>query len=469
MENNKVLYREKINYLIDWSQRKEFKPLLVLGARQVGKTYLIKELFANQYYPNKYIYINFMDNIDLKEMLNGIKDAATIIGLLEQHYQVKIDNQWLIIFDEIQEIPSLRTSLKSFNENFKNYYHIIASGSYLGNTIMLDREGFPVGQIEKITINPISFIEYLYSTTLPEFVDKFKEIIDSKFTNNIENKINEIYINQLKKFLLIGGLPELVSYSLSDNYNIFELEQKRKAIYDSNISDISKYIDTSKLDKTKAINLYSNIQKSFIKQNNTFILNVLEKDARINNYADVLNLLLMTNLVFKISRLSEVKDKFSIVSDYDYKQKFKLFFNDHGFINLFYKLYGSDFWEIDGTSANVRGSLLENFVVCELSNRVEINQWSRYFTFTVGTNNYEIDLLIEDEDGDIIPIEIKSSTKFSISSLKKYIDVYKPKYAIVLSFKNFNIVEYNNTKIFYIPAYCIGFLNFKFNRLISLI
>lgn len=467
-KNYKIIYRDKLNDLIEWSKRKEFKPLMVLGSRQVGKTFLLVELFAKQYFDNKYVYINFMTNSKLKEKLNGIRDAKEIIFLIQDHYQINVDDSWLIIFDEIQEIPSLRTALKSFNEDFKNYYKVIVSGSYLGNVMMADNEGFPVGQIERITINPISFKEYLITLNNNDFVNELENSFKENKLMNISESIHNLFIDKLKTYLLIGGMPEVLSIYLSNNLDVLNVINKRKEIYGSYVTDLTKYIHSKKNNKSKAIDLYTNIQKSFIKQNNKFILNTIEKGARLSNYNDALNLLLLSNLVFKLSKLTEVKQKASIVSDYDFKQNFKLYFNDCGFINNFYKLDSKDFWDIDGEMGNVKGSLVENFVITELSNKLEINNWARYFTFKVNSNSYEIDLLIEDMNHDLIPIEIKSTRNFNISSLKKYIEVYKPKYAIVLSLKKFNITEYNNTKIYYFPIYAIGMLNILDSRLIPL-
>lgn len=463
-----VIYREKINRLINWSNRKEFNPLLVLGARHVGKTFLVKDIFAKKYYPNKCIYINLVEDLVIKEKLDGMKNAKLIVDLLEQYYKVKITNEWLIIFDELQEIPSLRTSLKSFNEDYKNYYRIIAITNYLKNAVLFDREGFPVGQVEMIDINPISFVEYLYSTTDIESIDCLKEIIKGDLKIKIDTKLNKMFIDKFKKFLLVGRLPELVSLSLSKDYTYSKLEQERKSIYDSYIADLSKWIDNDKLVVNKAINIYSSVHKWFVEPDNTFKINSFKKDEKSFPFFDLLTLFLMTNLVTKVSRLSRPRKKMLIVGDFDYGRKFKLYFNDHGFINLFYKTHTKDFWKTNEALSNVRNSLLENFVVSELENKIEVDKWTRYFNFKVNDIDYKIDLLVEDQEYDLIPIVIKSSTKFSIDNLQNYIDIYKPKYAIVLSFKNFKVVKYNNIKIFYIPIYCIGFINFEYSR-ISLI
>lgn len=467
---NLVINRDKMNYLVDWANRKEFKPLMVLGSRQVGKTFLIKEIFAEQYFPNRHIYINFMNNKELKDDLDGIKDASTIIGIIETKFKVQLTNEWLIIFDEIQEIPSLRTALKSFNEDFKNYYKVIVTGSYLGNTIMTDGEGFPVGQIEKININPISFKEYLKTVNLSHFVDRLQNIIDSKLDYElIPNKLNESLVNSLKEFLMVGGMPEVLKIFINNNkINDQLLIDTRKRIYESYVTDITKYINTSNIDKTKSINLYTYLPVAFKKQNNRFVLNVIQKDARINDYNDALFLLTSSNLVFKISKLEEVKQNMILPGNLNAKM-FKLYFNDHGFINMYYELDNNKFWDVDGEIANIRGSLLENYVASELANQVDVNKFLKYFTFKINSNSYEIDFILEDTNYNLIPIEVKASMKFNLSSLKKYIDVYKPKYAIVLSFKNFAINEYNGIKIYYIPVYCVSLLNIRNNRLIALV
>ena len=459
------LYREKIKDLENWSNSSNRKPLLIFGSRQVGKTYLVEELFAKNFFKDKYIKINFMTDYDIKNRLDGIKNSNIILKEISSYFKKQINEDWLIIFDEIQEIPSLRTALKSFNEENKKY-RIISLGSYLGNKMMLDKEGFPVGQVDIMTINPLSFKEFLINSNRDWLIEEIENNLDNLFNKNISNinkTSHKILLEEFKSFLTIGGLPEPLSLFF-ENKNSNECLLKRKAIQESYLIDLTKYIDSNSL-KAKTINIYNSIGKFFNKQNNVFIMSNIEKKSAYKNYKNAFDWLLLTNLIYKVNLLEKAKTKTTIIGNTNEK-KFKIYFNDFGFIGDLFPINYKNFWNSSGIEGNIKGSLGENFAFCELANSgVDVNNSTSYYRFNENNKYYEIDLLIEDLDYNLIPVEIKMSQKFSKQSLNLYIKLFKPKYAIVFSFNEFNMYKKDGCTIYNLPIYSIGFLKFKNNRL----
>lgn len=463
------LIREAIKKIEEWTNKKDAKPLLVSGARQVGKTFLIKEIFAPTFFPNNFIYINLMEEDDFVEQIKGVHNSRVILSVIEDYFKIKLTPNFLIIFDEIQILPSLRTAIKSFKENYLGIYKIISSGSYLGNKLMTDNEGFPVGQVEYLTINPLSFKEFLINTGKEWAVEVIENNLIKTFINNekiIKNEVHSLLIENLKTFLLLGGLPEVI-FNYIKNNDLSLCKQIRERIRESYISDISKYVYVDYYNKGKVTDIYNAISKYMDRQNNTFIVSLLEKNktARYEKYATAFRLLKISNLIFKLDHLNTPNSLFGNLDE----SKFKIYFNDFGFINDFFQTTKRDFWKTTGKLSNVKGTLGENFVVSEISKNINIELYSAFYYFNSNNNYYEIDLLLEDQDSNTIPIEIKTTDKFSKQSLNKYMKLYKPKYAIVLSFKDFSINTYENKgqkiTVYNIPLYAAGFLNIKDNRL----
>lgn len=472
------IYREKINYLLDWKERKEFKPILVLGSRQVGKTYLVKEIFAEKYFKDKYIYVNFMEDQVIKNRLKDTTNPKNIIAELSVYYKTKIEPDWLIIFDEIQELPNIRISFKGFNESYKNVYKIIGLGSYVANMLIDDKVGYPVGQTETLIINPVSYKEYLFTIGFDWI---FKDIED-KITNLLKSPIDSFsserfsyhngLIDEIKNYLLVGGLPEVLKEYIGSK-DFLTAKDKRIEIYSNYVNDINKYLTYNKSHQIKAKLLYENIVNFFVKQNNTFILSNIDKNARIRDYKIPLKLLMITSLVYKVNNL--LNPNANYINSNISESEFKLFYNDIGIINNTRNIFYKDFWESTGIDSNIKGSLGENFVLSELANKMlktdnNIDTLVSYYRFNSNNKYYDIDFLILDDCNNLIPIEVKTTDKtFSKSSLNLYIKKYKPKYAIVFSFKEFNKYKQDDTIVFNLPMYAISFLKFNHGMLKNLL
>ncbi|MGL4343161.1 MAG: ATP-binding protein [Metamycoplasmataceae bacterium] len=449
------LHRKIYSDLTKWSNSSNRKPLLLLGARQVGKTYSIKK-FANQYFKNKFIYINFMTNLEYKNILENKKDPKEIIEILSIYFRCNINKDWLIIFDEIQELPHMRTSFKLFNELYKEY-RIIGLGSYLGNELNNNKEGFPVGQVDILHMNPLDFEEFLKSIELKNLIND-NEII--------KNDIHHVFlINKVKEYMVVGGMPEVVITFLKTNSNLIEANRIKQNLLFGYKSDITKYINGN-VDKLKAIMVFDNIHSFLMKENKSFTLSLINKNARYRDYENALNSLMATNIIIKTNSL---RNNSMILPMNQNISNFKIFYLDVGFITFLSNLNYSLLWKTKNNSSTIsytKGAIGENYVVQQLLNKIN-RDFLVFYTFIKNGIKYEIDLIIEDILGNIIPVEIKNTKNFKCKSLDEYIKKYNPKYAIIFSFEVFKIILAPNqiTKIFYIPLYLIHKLPFEMNKI----
>lgn len=470
-----ILKRTKLENLLKWSKDKNRKPLMVYGSRQVGKTYLILELFARKYFSRKHYYVNFMTQPNLKNLLGNLVDARDILNELGSYFNdvnLLQKEDYLIIFDEIQEVPKLRTSLKSFNETMKGKHKIICTGSYLSNTLTKAKEGFPVGQVAPIHLQPLTFKEFLINSKKEWIVEKIYSNLESFFKNEekeIDKSIHNTLIEDLKKYILLGGLPNALSVYFDNKEDFERLKFERKIVMSQYIADIMNYIGETPSERSESLQIYQQMFANIAKQNNTFVMSELDKKARYNTFKQNFNLLILSGLVYKLNLLSKPTSIFSGFNE----SKFKLYCSDVGLASEFYNLnMDKNFWLSTGINANIRGFLAENFVINEIAYHFEneLKNFTAYFRFKDESKHYyEVDLLLEDINSNLIPIEIKSSYEFSKSSFNRYIHNYWPKYAIVFSFNNFSKYEVqsgdNKTIVYNIPLYCVGFLNYWFTRL----
>ena len=438
--------------ILSWSKKENFLPLFILGARQIGKTYSVKK-FATEYFTKKYIYINFLEKNEYYDQLKNITNPKDVIEIIRMISKKNIDESWLIIFDEIQETPELKTSLKNFVEqNLK--YRIICLGSYLGNSLNNDKFSFPVGKIERIEMFPLNFEEFLISLGHEAMIPKIKESIE-KYTP-LENHVHIFLINLLHNFMIIGGMPKVISTFIKEENELKTFNLKKELINDYNL-DITKYIKNNS-DKMKCRALYKSIPTFLAKQNKKIVLSKIDINARYLNYANAIESLLETKIVYKINNINTFATPLKIHSN---DSEFKIYYNDSGFLaaNLNQTIKTID----DKTNGIIRGTIAENFALAELAQKIEIENIFYYSYNDENNNRYEIDFVIEDNNNNIIPIEIKYGEKFSIKSLKNLKLKFPKNNSIIFSSKNFNFNK--NSKIISMPLYAIGFLSFSFNRI----
>ena len=441
-----------MNDLVTWSKKETPKPLFILGSRQIGKTYIVKE-FGEQYFTNKYVYFNFLDKSINYDIFKKTTNPMKIIQAIEILTNKRINNESLIIFDEIQEMPNIRSSLKHFVEQKLNY-KIICLGSYLGN-VLNDKESFPVGKIDRINMYPMNFEEFLLALNQDDLIKQIKDSINSMkpLTKTVDEYLNFL----LKEFLMVGGMPEAINeYLMHKNYN--DSKRINNQLIDDYKSDMIKYIESNS-DKTKCIKLFENIPVFLAKENKKYKLSNIDKTARYLNYDVAINTLTTTNIAYKIENLNTFSSPASL---HKKESEFKVYYNNPGFISSIFNLNNSILFE-NNEYCNIRGALFENYVLSELVQKISKNN-IYYYAFRDHNNNpYEIDFCIEDINGDLIPIEVKSSKEFTRKSLVKLNKDKKQKYSIIFSFKELGFDKANT--IYKIPLYAIGFLHYEDNRL----
>ena len=434
-------------YLLIWKEKKDRKPLILLGPRQIGKTYSV-EKFANDNFLEK-IYINFMDNNEIKELLKDQTSPKIIIEIISSFFQITNLNKIIFIFDEIQEAPSIKTSLKMFCEQYPEIA-IISLGSYLGNIV--DKASFPVGKVDILFMKPMDFEEFLWAKNQHELINHFEEQL--KKLQPIEEIKHKLAIKHFFDYLIIGGMPKaLKAYIFTDD--LVEANLTKENIIFGYTSDIAKFIDYN-TDKIKAMNIYDNIQRFLINENRRYKLSEINKNARYRDYQSAMTSLIKSNVIIKVN---STKNAISPLIMHENDSSFKLYFNDVGMLST--KLRVNKSMLGNENYGNIKGAMFENYFVQELLNRVEtIN----YYAFMLNGNRYEIDFILENSDGNIVPIEIKSGNIYKSKSLNKFMELhYNIKHGIIFSQKNYSYDEKN--RVMTIPIYLLSFI--KVDKLVK--
>ncbi len=430
------MYRKIEEELTKW--QKDFKmPLMLIGARQTGKTYIL-EKFCKKSFKN-YIYINLDKEENIAKIFEETINPDTIIEKIEIIKNIVINlEDTIIFFDEIQVSEKAITSLKYFCESDKPY-KIVCAGSLLGVKINRFKSSFPVGKVTIKYLYPMDFEEYLMA--LKE--DKLIKEIETHFKSNekLMEPIHEKALDLYRKYLILGGMPTVINNFIKNEKNIahvnFELQEQ---IITSYLADMTKYTENSESIKNSQI--YNAIPKELARNNNTFKYSIVSSEARKIRYESSLNWLLASNMLLKCS-LTEKNE--SPLKAFVSEDKFKLYLSDVGLLRALSNL---DYSEILLEKNKMyKGVLTENYVACELYPR---NKELYYYNFL----NYEIDFLIK-TDAEIIPVEVKSGRRTNSKSLNEYTKKYQPKYSIRISEKNFGLE--NNIKS--VPLYAVFCIN----------
>ena len=421
--------------LIDWKTSKYRKPLIIKGARQVGKTYILKQFGKENY--EGVAYFNFDHDEDLYNLFVNTKDPKRILEQLAFIYgKAILPEKTLIIFDEIQECPNALNSLKYFQEE-ANEYHIVCAGSLLG--IRLSHTSFPVGKVEFLNMYPMTFTEFLKADNCDNLI-KYMESI-----NKIEN-IPEIFSNQLeeklKAYFIIGGMPEAV-YSWVNNKDMEQVNQIQEDILKAYESDFSKHTQNSEANKISLI--WNSIPSQLAKANKKFLYQVVKDGARAREYENALNWLNDANLIYKIYNVK--KPDFPLKA-YNDLSSFKIYMNDVGLLRKMANLDSRIVIEGNRLFEEFKGAFTENYVLNML--KMIYDTTPNYFTF----DRNEIDFIIQNKN-EIIPIEVKSGTTINNTSLTKYNEKFKPIKSIRFSLNNLK----QDGKILNIPLYLIENIN----------
>ena len=397
-----------LNKLLEWKNSEFRKPLLLKGVRQVGKTWILKE-FGKRYYKNT-AYFNFDESPEYKQFFETTKDVKRILDNLIMASGQDIEkNNTLIIFDEIQDCPNVINSLKYFCENAPEY-HLACAGSLLG-VALAKPSSFPVGKVNFLQINSMSFTEFLMANNdlnLVNFMDSIDEI-----TPIADAFFNPLY-EKLKMYFVTGGMPESV-LMWTENKKVQKIQEALSNILQSYEADFGKHPNVNEFPKITLI--FKSIPSQLAKENKKFLFKVVKEGARAREYEDALQWLVNGQLVHKIYRCN--KPNLPIAA-YDDLSAFKIYLSDVGLLRRLSQLDPSAFIEGNRLFTEFKGALSENYVLQALVNQFEVTP--RYWS----QNNppYEVDFLIQ-RANDIFPIEVKADTNTKATSLKKYKELFK--------------------------------------------
>lgn len=425
-----TLRRTAMEKLVAWKSSDERKPMVLKGARQVGKTWLMKE-FGRNYYKS-FVYFNFDEEDELKSIFETNKNPQRIIELLSMIAGEKIyPEDTLIIFDEVQECPEALNALKYFKEK-ANEYHVIAAGSLLG-TLLAKPKSYPVGMVNLLDIFPLTFEEFLEATDAPLFA--YYEDIHK------EQQIEEIFHNRLleayNNYLIIGGMPECVSSWLKhkDPAKIAQIQRELIEVYEN---DFSKH--NGKVNSGRILMVFRSIVTQLAKSNEKFMYGAVKEGARARDFEEAIEWLVSAGMLNRIYNVSKLEHP---LSAFDKLDQFKLFLFDTGLLK---QMAGIDNSAILLKSTyQFKGQLTENYVLQQLRGQFDV--MPRYFS----SRNGEIDFVLQC-GMDIIPVETKGGEDKSAPTFKKYVADNHPQYAVRFSKMGYR----KDGNITNIPLYLVG-------------
>ncbi len=428
--------RKIYEQLLKWKEKNIDTPLMVIGARQVGKTYIIKEFCEKEFEKN--IYINLLEHSEIVEMFKQKISTEEKFMRLQIILNKSIDiENTIIFFDEVQESEEIISSLKYFCED-KRPFKIICAGSLLGVKINRFHSSFPVGKVRMINMYPMDFEEFILAN-MPEMgetlVDEIRKCYNQnkKMSDVLHQKLMDLY----KYYLCVGGMPSCINNYLQVDKDILKYDKEIiKDIINSYLNDMNKYVLNS-FEATRIEETYKTIPAQLENSSRKFQYSKIKKGARSKDYESALNWLYSSNLVYKCTVLDSINIPPKAYID---NEIFKLFLSDVGILTSLLEInYGQI---ILNDKFLYKGVLAENYVAQELVfNNISLYYWK-------SKSDAEIDFIIYNEDG-LIPVEVKSSDNTKSKSLNAYMERFKPKYAIRVSSKNFGFE--NNIKS--VPLY----------------
>ena len=409
------MYRYAMENLREWKNRKNRKPLIIEGARQVGKTWLMKE-FGRQEYTNT-VYINFDSNSRMAELFSADLDITRILRGIEIYTGKKINSEdTLIIFDEV---PKALSSLKYFYEDAPEY-HVICAGSLLGIALH-GGTSFPVGKVEFMKLFPMSFREFLTATGKEQYV----ELLEQKDYQMISS-FKQIYIDALKEYYYVGGMPEAVS-SYSQVHDLEDVRNIQNMILAAYEQDFSKHAPVSIVPKIRMV--WNSIPSQLAKENRKFIYGLLRKGARAKDYETAIMWLIDCGLIHKVSRITTPNLPLKAYEDL---KAFKLYLVDIGLLGALAGLKQSALLDGNDMFVEFKGALTEQYVLQQLVTDPDIG----IYYYTNDRGNCEIDFLIDDGDK-VIPLEVKAELNLKAKSLKTYREKYSPEVAVRTSMADY--------------------------------
>ncbi len=426
------MYRIAMEKLLKWKQSKRRKPLIIQGARQVGKTWLMKE-FGRQAYENT-VYINFDSNSQMADLFASDLDTNRLIMGLELYAGSKIDpDNSLLIFDEIQEVPRALASLKYFYENAPQY-HIICAGSLLGIALH-QGTSFPVGKVDFLKLFPLSFKEFLMATDK----ERFAKLLDRQEFQMITG-FKQTYIDSLKYYYFVGGMPEVVQ-SFAENKDFNEVRTIQKRILAAYEQDFSKHAPNEIVPRLRM--LWNSIPSQLAKENKKFLYGLVREGARAKDYETAIMWLSDCGLVHKISRVNTAGIPLRAYEDL---KAFKLFVVDIGLLGCMTGLRQRTLLDGNALFTEFKGALTEQYVCQQLKTMEDLD----IYYYTNNRGSCEVDFIVDTGER-IIPVEVKAEVNLRAKSLKTYQEKFSPEICVRTSMSDYKIEDW----LVNLPLYAI--------------
>ena len=426
--------RDAMQQLYDWKEKTTRKPLIVRGARQVGKTWLMKEFASSAY--RQFAYINFEDNEVMKDVFQKDFDVERILMAIQLVTGIVVDTETLIIFDEIQEAPRGLTALKYFQEKAPQY-HVVAAGSLLG-IAMHSTDSFPVGKVDFMDLYPLSFSEFLEAVGQ----EAFARLLAKKDWGLIAAFRSKL-IDLLKQYYYVGGMPEVVN-AFINHKDYAEVRQLQQTILDSYDRDFSKHAPIAEVPRSRMI--WRSVPAQLAKENKKFIYGVVKEGARAKDFELAIEWLIDAGLIYKVSRVKKAGIPLSAYEDFS---AFKLFLLDTGLMGAMSGLPPQALLEGNVLFSDYKGAITEQYVLQQLKSvkGLSIYYWSS------DTSRGELDFLLQ-KDVSVIPVEVKAEENLQSKSLRFFVEKNAGLHGVRFSMSDYRKQEW----MINYPLYSVGYI-----------
>ena len=430
------MYRKVFEYLKEWKESKYRKPLVLQGARQVGKTYAVLEFGRKEY--DNVAYFNFQTSTALEKTFDEDITPAYLIPILSHiSGQTITKGRTLIVFDEVQLCERAVTSLKYFCEEAPEY-HVIAAGSLLGVAVNREKYAFPVGKVDRYTMHSMDMEEFLLAMNESELVERIRK----SYTDDtpMPAALHESALKLWRQYLVVGGMPEAVARFV-DTHDHIQVRHVLETIQMDYLDDMSKYQDNAnEIKKTRLT--YGTVAVQLSKKNTRFQYKIIKKGARAAEYENAIEWLVFSGLISRVYRAEQIMKPLENYKDID---DFKIYLSDMGLLAAQKDIRAEDVFYMDEELADFKGGMTENYVNTQL---VSLGFKSYYWRNEKGTK--EIDFIIS-INGKLIPVEVKSGEHVNSKSLGEYVRLFAPTYSVRISTKNFGFE--NDIKT--VPLYAV--------------
>ena len=426
--------RDAMQQLYDWKEKTTRKPLIVRGARQVGKTWLMKEFASSAY--RQFAYINFEDNEVMKDVFQKDFDVERILMAIQLVTGIVVDTETLIIFDEIQEAPRGLTALKYFQEKAPQY-HVVAAGSLLG-IAMHSNDSFPVGKVDFMDLYPLSFSGFLEAVGQ----EAFARLLAKKDWGLIAAFRSKL-IDLLKQYYYVGGMPEVVN-AFINHKDYAEVRQLQQTILDSYDRDFSKHAPIAEVPRIRMI--WRSVPAQLAKENKKFIYGVVKEGARAKDFELAIEWLIDAGLIYKVSRVKKAGIPLSAYEDFS---AFKLFLLDTGLMGAMSGLPPQALLEGNVLFSDYKGAITEQYVLQQLKSvkGLSIYYWSS------DTSRGELDFLLQ-KDVSVIPVEVKAEENLQSKSLRFFVEKNAGLHGVRFSMSDYRKQEW----MINYPLYSVGYI-----------